>query len=242
MTDGLFVLSSLMGFEFEDGAAGGNLEFIQLVQFFLGKEDDRFLYGLEDGLIGFYVADLGVAFSDGPTEEPGEILVLLLNGVLLQAAIRTEVSDESVKAVLVVVIQACGFLEFEEVVLEGFDHLEGLQAPFLEAAFLANEFVHVFSGRLNLRLALFLFCLGFLFLDHFFRGSVIDGGQFRLVLCYGLGQLSPELFHRELVRCAEFQIVEVGFNVGEAGFDDVAVHSVTVCYAFLELLSLGIPH
>ena len=49
--NGLFVLSSLIGFEFEDGAAGGDLQVVEFVQLFFGEEDDGLFDGLEDGLI-----------------------------------------------------------------------------------------------------------------------------------------------------------------------------------------------
>ena len=49
--DGLLVFFAFIGFEFENGAAGGDLQVVEFVQLFFGEEDDGLFDGLEDGLI-----------------------------------------------------------------------------------------------------------------------------------------------------------------------------------------------
>ena len=61
--------------ELELGAGLGNLKIEDFVQFVLREEDDGFLGGLEDGLVGLYIAHLRVFLTYGPAEEPSEVLV-----------------------------------------------------------------------------------------------------------------------------------------------------------------------
>ena len=58
----------------------------------------------------------------------------------------------------------------------------------------------------------------------------------------GLDSASSSFFSISSSEAPEFQICEMGFNVGQAGFDGITIHAVGICHAFLELLSLGVPH
>ena len=241
LRDGLLILLAVIGFEFEDGAGCGNLQFVELVQLLFGEEDDGLFHGLEYRLVGFHVTDLGVAFADSPAEEPGEILVLLLDRVLLQAAVGAKVGDEFVQAVLVIEVQSCGFLEFYQVIFEGLDHFQGLHAPFLEAAFLADELLHVFNGGLGLGLLFLGFGLGDFLLDHIGAVLVADGGNTGGVLVEGLFKLFGQRIGRGLVIQLQVIVGEVGADVGDAGVDDAVVLALDVDAAFLYLLLFRVP-
>ena len=75
LDDFLLVLLAVHIVEFELGAGLGNLEIEDFVQFVLREEDDGLFDGLEDGLVGLYIAHLRVFLTYGPAEEPGEVLV-----------------------------------------------------------------------------------------------------------------------------------------------------------------------
>ena len=224
--DGLLILFAVHVVEFEDGAVFGDFQIVELQEFVLIQEDNGLFYNFEDGFVGLDVAHLGIAFPDGPAEEPGEVLVLLHGGVFLQIAVGTEVGDEFVQAVFVVVIQACFFVEAEEVVFEGFDHLDGFPAPFLETAFLTDEIVHVVSGGLDLGLLLFDFGLGNFLLGDFGGVLVVDGGDACLVHAHGLLEFFAEVFCSGSLSEGEF----VGLHVAADGRDE-GVDNAVVCAA-----------
>ena len=88
LKDGLFVFDAVHVRELDGGAGLRDLKVVELVQLFAGEEDDGLFDGLEGGVVGFGRVDLRVAFADGPAEEPGEVLVLLLDGGFFHLGLR----------------------------------------------------------------------------------------------------------------------------------------------------------
>lgn len=83
------------------GAVLGNLEAIQVQQFLLRQEDDRLLQNLELGPVGFDGQLPAVALPDGPVQEPAQVVELLLDALLLQAALGAQIHHKFVDAGLV---------------------------------------------------------------------------------------------------------------------------------------------
>lgn len=110
------------------GAVLGNLEAIQVQQFLLRQEDDRLLQNLELGPVGFDGQLPAVALPDGPVQEPAQVVELLLDALLLQAALGAQIHHKFVDAGLVEGVEgvegAAGIV-CSQVVGEGGPALEG---------------------------------------------------------------------------------------------------------------------
>ena len=125
--------------------------------------------------------------------------------------------------------------------MEGFDHLAGLHAPGFEAAFLADEFVHVFVGWLDLfRLGL-VFGFGDLLLDYFVRIVVVDGGHHGCVFVDGFLELLDHGFGGGLFCDAKVEGVELDLDVVDAGIDDFRFLSVDVFAAGFDAFCTSVP-
>ena len=239
--DNFLILVAIHVVQFEFGAVLGNLQGIELHQFILIEEDDGLFDNLEDRLVGLHVAQLGVSFADGPAEEPGEVLVLLHGGILLQATVGAKIGDEFLQAVLVVEVQPGVLLELNEMVFEGANHFHGFPAPLFDAALIADEFVHIVGGGLNLWLALLLFGLFHLLLGDFLGVVTADGGDFGGVLADCFLELLVHDFNGGLIVQCEVEVGELVLNVVDAGIDDTVVLTVHIDAAFLYLFRLDVP-
>ena len=83
----LLVLLAVHVKEFHLGAVLGDLEVVQVQQLFLSEEDDRLLQDLELGPVRLDGKLMAVALADGPVQEPAQVVELLLDTLLLQAAL-----------------------------------------------------------------------------------------------------------------------------------------------------------
>ena len=141
--NGFLVFVAFMVLEFDFGAVLGNLVFVQGEEFFVVQEDDGLFGQLELGFVGLDGDFAGVAFADGPVDEPEEVLVLLPDRVFLQAGGFAEVEDKAVESVAVEVFEVLGFFEPDYVVFEGPDHAKRRFGPGVGDGAFLNEFFNV---------------------------------------------------------------------------------------------------
>ncbi len=104
------------------GAVLGNLEAIQVQQFLLRQEDDRLLQNLELGPVGFDGQLPAVALPDGPVQEPAQVVELLLDALLLQAALGAQIHHKFVDAGLVEGVEGAAGIVCSQVVGEVVQH------------------------------------------------------------------------------------------------------------------------
>ncbi len=171
-------------------AVAGDFKVVEVQQFFLGEEDDRFLQHLELRSELTDLALVAVALADGPVQKPFEVVELLLDSLLLQAFVNAQESDETVEPGLVEVGIFEALAESLHVMREGCPALHRPDGPGAVDAFLTDEFLQVVE-------------------DVLFAGRCFDVG---LLLSGGDGH-----FFLEVIDCRIFHQVEL--VVGEMGAD-----------------------
>ena len=84
--------------QFDLFAILGNLEVIQVQQLFFSEEDDRLFQDLELWPVGLDGKFVAVSLTDGPVQEPTQVVELLLDALLLHAALAAKVHDKLIDA------------------------------------------------------------------------------------------------------------------------------------------------
>ena len=111
------------------GAVGRDLVVVEFEQFFFCQEYDGLIHQLELGLNLANFLLRRVAMADCPIEEPAEVEIVLLNGVLLHIGIDAEMTDEGLDAVIIEEIEGLLLDYGFQVLLEGIPDLFGSVSP-----------------------------------------------------------------------------------------------------------------
>ena len=128
--DLLLILFAIHVQQFDLFAIFGNLEVIQVQQLFFSEEDDRLFQDLELWLVGLDGKFVAVSLTDGPVQEPTQVVELLLDALLLHAALAAKVHDKLIDASLVEGVKGAAEVERSQVMGKGCPALEPDSAVF----------------------------------------------------------------------------------------------------------------
>lgn len=143
VVDFLLILFALVVVEFDFGAVGRDGVVVDFEEFVLCEEDDGLGYEFELGLDGADFGFAGYALADSPVEEPAEVEVVLLDGVLSHLGFDTEVADEGIDAIVIEVIELEVVALGGEVLAEGVPAFHGAGRPLVGDALFFGELVKV---------------------------------------------------------------------------------------------------
>ena len=146
IVDDFLILFPLVCVQLDLDSICRDFKLVELQQFFFGEEDDGLLEDLEFRLNLTDLALGRIAFPHSPVEEPAEIEVVFLDGLLFHLRFHAQVADKGVDSVFVEPVEGISIDAGGEMLAESGPTFHCSGGPLVRDALFLTEFIKVFNG------------------------------------------------------------------------------------------------